>query len=107
VLSSSNSNKTPLVSDPYIDGDEPVAGPSKFPRELAESDRGSESEPDSSDSDEESEHNASEDEQEQIQLQPAENDIEGDFECVDSLCESDRFSTRARVSSYTVASLIR
>ena len=85
MLSSSGLNKTLLVSKSCADGDEPIAGPSNFPREPAGSDQGSESEPErSSDSDEESEHNVSEDEQEQIQLQPAENDIEGDFECVDS-----------------------
>ena len=91
MLSNSSSSKTLLVSEPCVDGDEPIAGPSRFPREPAESDRGSESEPEpSSDSDEESEYNVSEEEQEQVRLQPAENEIEGDFECVCSLCESGR-----------------
>ena len=66
-----------------MDGDEPIAGPSGLRHESAESDPVSESEPESSsDSDEGSEYIESEDEQEQVQLQPAENEIEGDFECV-------------------------
>ena len=86
MLLNFNSNEVLLVSGPCVDGDEPIAGPSKFPHEPAESDRGSESEPESSsDSDEESEYNVSEEEQEQVRLQPAENEIEGDFECVDLL----------------------
>ena len=100
--------QTPLSIQPCVDGDEPIAGPSSVPREAMESDQGSESESEhSSGSDEESEYNVSEDEQDQIQLQPAENDIEGDFECVDSLYESDRFSTRTRISSHSVALLIQ
>lgn len=54
--------------------------------ESAEPDRGSESEPESSSgTDEGFEYNESGDEQEQVQLQPVENEIEGDFECVYSL----------------------
>jgi len=97
-----------LLFQEHIGEDEPIAGPSGLRRESAESDQGSESEPESSSgSDEGSEYNESEDEQGQIQLQPAENEIEGDFECVRSLRYSDRFSTHLRVSSHTVALLIR
>lgn len=66
-----------------MDEDEPIAGPSGLQREPAESDRGSGSEPESEPgSDGGSEYIEDEDVQEQVQLQPAENEIEGDFECV-------------------------
>lgn len=66
-----------------MDEDEPIAGPSGLRHESAESDGSSESEQGpSSGSGEESECDGSDGEQEQIQLQPAENEIEGDFECV-------------------------
>jgi hypothetical protein len=87
--------KKPSLSDECVDEDEPIAGPSSLRRESAESDRGSESEPESSSSSDEAfEYNESEEEEEEeeeIQLQPVENEIEGDFECVYFLCESDRF----------------
>jgi len=55
-----------------MDGDEPIAG-----HESAQSDRGSESEPESSSgSDEGSEYIEGEDGQEQVRLQSAENEIE-------------------------------
>ena len=70
----------------YLDGDELMTGPSDLRRRSVVSDRVSESEPESSSgSEEESENSESEDGQEQIQLQPAENEIEGDFEYVCSL----------------------
>ena len=73
-------------SKEYVDADTAIAGPSGLRRESAGSDRGSESESESSSSsDEGSEYNGSEDEREHVQLQPAENEIEGDFECVCSL----------------------
>jgi len=78
-----------LLFKEYIDADAPIAGPSGLRRGSAGSDQGSESEPESSsDSDEGSEYNESEGEQERAQLQPAENEIEGDFECVCSLYRS-------------------
>lgn len=70
-----------------MDEDEPIAGPSGSRHEFAEADRASESEPgSSSDSDRGSESSGSEEEQEQIELQPAEDEIEGDFECVRFFC---------------------
>lgn len=62
-----------------MDEDEPTAGPSGHRHESGESDPASESEEPSS-SDEKSGYDESEGEQGQIQLQPAENEIEGDFE---------------------------
>ena len=67
----------------YIDRHEPIAGPSALRHDSLESDQSSESEPEfAPGSDEEPDYNESEDEQEQVQLQPAENEIEDDFECV-------------------------
>lgn len=66
-----------------MDEGQPIAGPSGSRYEFAEeSDRASESEQESSSSGDRSDDNGSEDEQEQNRLQPAENEIEGDFECV-------------------------
>ena len=63
-----------------------MAGPSGLRHRSAGSDRVSESEPDSpSGSEEETENSESEDGQDKTQLQPAENEIEGDFEYVRSL----------------------
>jgi len=82
VLLSSTRTKL-LLSEEYIEGSEPVAGPSGLQRESTESDQSSESEPESlSGSEEGSEYNEGEDEQGQTRLQPVENEIEGDFECV-------------------------
>lgn len=68
-----------------MDEGKPVAGPSGSRREF--SDRVSESgQGPSSGSDIGSESIGSEGEQEQAQLQPAENEIEGDFESVCFLC---------------------
>jgi hypothetical protein len=75
-----------------MDEDEPIAGPSGSRHGFADSDRVSESEQGSSSgSDEGSGSNGSEDEREQVQLQPAENEIEGDFESVYSFRSSNRF----------------
>ena len=64
-----------------MDEDEPIAGPSGHQHESGESDQASESEEEEpSSSDEGSGYDESEGEQGQIQLQPAENEIEGDFE---------------------------
>lgn len=72
-----------------MDEDQPIAGPSGSRHEFAEPERAPESEQGfSPGSDEEPEDNESEGEQDQIQLQPAENEIEGDFECVRFICRS-------------------
>ena len=73
------------------------------------SDRGSESEPEcSSGLDEGFECVKGEGEQEQVLLQRAENEIEGDFECVFPVnCQLRRLGTSPWVSSYMVASLVR
>ena len=77
--------KSLFLSKQHIDRHEPIAGSSGLRHDSPESDRSSESEPESlPGSDQESTYNGSEDEQEQVQLQPAENEIEGDFECVPS-----------------------
>ena len=73
------------------------------------SDRGSESEPEcSSGLGEGFECVKGEGEQEQVLLQRAENEIEGDFECVFPVnCQLRRLGTCTRVSSYIFASPIR
>jgi len=54
-----------LLFEEYMDGDEPTTGPSGLRRESAQSDRGSESDPESSSGmDEGSEYIEAEDEQE-------------------------------------------
>ena len=89
--SNASADKILLLSEVYADGGEPIAGPSGLQRESVESSTGSESEAESSSSsDEGSEYNAPEGKQGQNRLQPAENEIEGDFEYAPSLSLSDR-----------------